>query len=424
MVIQEPKKPQLCSACRAVTYCSKECQKRSWKYPVVPRAPTHKETCGDNKLHMLRLPDTQAAIRQFPWGRIEPDGTFNLSVAKARFNVFGGTGMGFWSHRISRSSHQDERYLGGESKKTLGARHLDGYDLLQRSTHLDDKSGWKLEPDLTPFRDLSAIGEDKRPVLITEFEEGVRDWSSWYGWRKLPLKSPAALLMDYPLSAYWLLTHTLGLTNALSGAPEKRIPLSVHVLGVEVELNFIPLYSELALLLPYHDIKLTFFGYGARQLALASAANVGVTDSPARRAFKDSNTPIFEYTAPDFLGNGSITILLHGDSDSWSAAFAENDPPDALIASNAGLGSYAGWIDVIRAVHLRNIPFAVTEYAEQSAETQTRASIPGFIAPLPPRDYTIELNPFHKPGQRWMPRIRLPNLYNGFCIRVVSKDEP
>lgn len=44
---------------------------------------------------MLHLPYTQAVVKQFPWGRIEPDGTFNLSVAKARFNVFGGTGTGF-----------------------------------------------------------------------------------------------------------------------------------------------------------------------------------------------------------------------------------------------------------------------------------------------------------------------------------------
>ncbi|KZV69147.1 hypothetical protein PENSPDRAFT_686635 [Peniophora sp. CONT] len=420
-MIQEPQKPQLCSACRSVTYCSKECQKKSWKYPVVPRAPTHKETCPDNKLHMLRLPVTQAVIKQFPWGRIEPDGTFNLAVAKARFDVFGGTGTGFWSHRISRSSHQDERYMHGKSSQTFGAKHLDGSDLLQRTTHFNDKQGWKLEPELIPFRDLSAVQEERRPILVTEYEGGVTDWSSWYAWRKLPLESPAALLMDYPLSAYRLITHTLGLTTSTAGDAIKRVPLNIHVLGAEVELNFLPLYSELALLLPYHDINLTFFGYGPRQLALASAAKVGVADSPARRTFSDSNTPVFEHTAPESLGSGSIKIFLHGESDSWTAAFADQNPPDALIASNAGLGSYAGWIDVVRTVHLRNIPFGVTEYAEQSAETQTRASIPGYIAPMSPRAYTIELNPFHKPGQRWMPRIRLPNLYNGFCIKIIGK---
>ena len=123
--------------------------------------------------------------------------------------------------------------------------------------------------------------------------------------------------------------------------------------------------------------------YGPRQLALASAAKVDATDSPARRAFEDPSTPIFEYRAPDFLSSGYVRIFLHGESDSWNAAYADRNPPDALIASNAGLGPYAGWIDVVRTVHLRDIPFTVTEYAEQSAETQTRASMSFGISSLP-----------------------------------------
>ena len=69
------------------------------------RDATHKETFSDNKLHMRRIPDTRAVIKRFPWGRIEPDGTFNLSVAEARFDVFGGTGTGFWSHILEPSHH-------------------------------------------------------------------------------------------------------------------------------------------------------------------------------------------------------------------------------------------------------------------------------------------------------------------------------
>lgn len=83
--------------------------------------------------------------------------------------------------------------------------------------------------------------EGQRSVLVSEHEGGVTGWSSWYAWKKLPLKSPAALLMDYPLSAYWLITHTLGLTTATAGHSDRRIPLNVHVLGAEVELNFLPL---------------------------------------------------------------------------------------------------------------------------------------------------------------------------------------
>jgi hypothetical protein len=42
------------------------------------------------------------------------------------------------------------------------------------------------------------------------------------------------------------------------------------------------------------------------------------------------------------------------------------------------------------------------------------------VSLLPARKYAIAFNPFQKPGQRWMPCIRLPNLQNGFTIIVVS----
>lgn len=38
------------------------------------------------------------------------------------------------------------------------------------------------------------------------------------------------------------------------------------------------------------------------------------------------------------------------------------------------------------------------------------------------REYPIELNPFHRPGQRGIPSIRLPNLQNGYTLRVVGSN--
>ena len=80
------------------------------------------------------------------------------------------------------------------------------------------------------------------------------------------------------------------------------------------------------------------------------------------------------------------------------------------------------------------IPFAVTEYAEQSAEDQRNtlpmmamyaADMPG----CPPenrakileslkKERPIELNPFARPGQREIGAVRMPNLVNGFTFRV------
>ncbi len=54
-------------------------------------------------------------------------------------------------------------------------------------------------------------------------------------------ESPAALLMSFPLSAYWLVVHCLKVTSPSAGSAGKRVPLRIHAIGTEVELNYLPL---------------------------------------------------------------------------------------------------------------------------------------------------------------------------------------
>lgn len=122
-------------------------------------------------------------------------------------------------------------------------RHLDGYYLLHRQDHSTDEEGWKLKPEFIPYRDFSKIPKERWPCLVTEFEGGVRDWDSWYRWRKLPKDSLTALLMHYSLSIYQLVVHALKFTAPKAGEPKKPQILRIHLLGAEVELKFLPLYT-------------------------------------------------------------------------------------------------------------------------------------------------------------------------------------
>jgi hypothetical protein len=171
--------------------------------------------------------------------------------------------------------------------------------------------------------------------------------------------------------------------------------------------------AELALLLPYHDIKLVMFGVAVQNLVEASWRTPNAVAN---------QSPVYAYRAPDACGAGAITVHLHGATATW-APDTSYGIPDVLVACNAGLGSYHEWMPVIRAAHMLDIPFGVTEYAEQSAEHQ-RKMFPEIIrgTPAPPREeYEIALNPFQRPGQRGIPSIRLPNVSNGFTIVVVGK---
>ncbi|KAF9065209.1 hypothetical protein BDP27DRAFT_1298363 [Rhodocollybia butyracea] len=421
--IMPPKKISRCSACKAIIYCSVQCANRYWSCP-------HKPFCLHNKRHMQRLPVTQAVLKSFPWGRLETDGTFDFKIARGRFSVLGGSGYGYWSHRGGTSPHAIEGIDDGSSsapyaqdmqKSRKYPDHLDGYDLL-KSDHLSDKQGWKLSPKFVPYRDFSK-NEERQPLLVTKFDGGIVDWDSWYRWRKIPKDSPAALLMHYPMSVYQMLVHCLKVTSPSAGRESNRVNLNVHLLGVEVELNFVPLFSELALLLPFHDIQMTLVGPGAQQL-LDKAKNH--PSSIAIKCFSSPPSPIFTYSAPPECGSSTISIYL-STSTMWEPATLPT--PDALIACNAGLISYRGWSLVISTALFMRLPFASTEYMEQSAEDQRNYVLRmlkagGREPPNDPAvDHPIELNPFHCPGQRAIPMFRLPNLFNGFTLVVHKTPE-
>ena len=201
---------------------------------------------------MRLVPEIQSTLQSFPWGRLEHDNTFHEDLARGRFAVLGGTGTGFWSQRGGPVPHSDTGHgelterqfeMGPPNLREIANlfKHLDGYDLLHRKEHLTDEEGWRLAPELIPYRDMLKLPKERRPGLVTDFEDGIKDWESWYQWRKLPKKSPAALLMHYPLTVYHLIVNTLKQTRPKAGRPDRRVELSFHVLGAEVELNMLPM---------------------------------------------------------------------------------------------------------------------------------------------------------------------------------------
>lgn len=193
---------------------------------------------------MLRLPTIRKTLLQFPWGRLETDDSFSPDLAKALLGVLGGSGYGYWSTRGGSNPHvatgdvadaateAQRRRFGISGANTSG--FLDGEQLLA-TDFLSDDDAWKLSSELIPRLTFSA--EHKAPAVPTA--GSVVDWDSWYSWRGIPKASPAALLMHFPLSVFWLLTHVLGVVDLQS--KDKR-ELTVHVIGVEKELNFVPVY--------------------------------------------------------------------------------------------------------------------------------------------------------------------------------------
>lgn len=100
-----------------------------------------------------------------------------------------------------------------------------------------DVDAWKLkDPKLIP----RLFFDDEFPPPQKPVPGQVRDWKSWYEWRGLSMESPVALMMDFPLSVYYLILDVLKVVR-VEPSSDKQQKLDLQYLGAEVELNYLPL---------------------------------------------------------------------------------------------------------------------------------------------------------------------------------------
>jgi hypothetical protein len=198
--------------------------------------------------YMPQLPYFQAQLSQFPWGRLERDGTFSNKFLQARFDVLDSDyrKAGFWAipERINPHDISDDPLFSSAAQPFMQFKdntNLKGYAhgalMLELEEWPSDVEGWKLQ-DETLIPHIFFTGQFPPPVHPRP--DQVKDWKSWYDWRGLSLESPAAVLMDYVLTTYYLLTETLKVVH-LQPLKEKQV-VDVHYLGAETELNYLPLY--------------------------------------------------------------------------------------------------------------------------------------------------------------------------------------
>ncbi|KAJ7195773.1 hypothetical protein GGX14DRAFT_526976, partial [Mycena pura] len=242
--------PKRCSGCLGNYYCSKECQKADWK-PISGRstepAVHHKDWCKVIRdEYMPQLPYFQAQLTQFPWGRLERDGTFSNKFLQARFDVLDADfrKAGFWAvpERINPHDVTDDPLYGAaqpflhlkDNTNLKGYAH--GAMMLVLEEWPSDVEGWKLRDEtLVPH----IFFTDRFPPPARPRPGQVRDWKSWYDWRGLSLASPAAILMDHILTTYYLLTETLKVVDLRRPSHERQV-VDVHYVGAETELNYLP----------------------------------------------------------------------------------------------------------------------------------------------------------------------------------------
>ena len=92
--------------------------------------------------------------------------------------------------------------------------------------NLTEAEGWRLPKEFIPT--LALLSSDSCPSFPPTFDA---NWTSYYRWRGLPIASPAAMLLHWPLSVYACLRE-LGLVQ--ENAVGARRKLTVFYVGARV----------------------------------------------------------------------------------------------------------------------------------------------------------------------------------------------
>ena len=330
--------PLLCGTSMCVAYCSAACQTIHW-------ATTFRDECENFKAYAQR--DVRVTLPSNPeWLEIAMD----------------HDGTGTYSELLHRLHMNQEgspyRLLTGEQGAPSAHRHM-----------LNGIAS-KISP------------EPQSPPLTS--------WAEYYAARAISEHTPLAMLLSFPLTLY----HILQLHQQSHGNDTDfvRNPIRVHYLGPEKELFILPLFRELAFLMPTSHIEVSMIG-------------------PI--AFDIPEKPI-TYEGPH---GGTITLTAHRGSYHVLAQEGSlpKGKPDVAVALNAGLGAGGyGWAPTLSLLSKRKTPFYFTDYSEYSmAHALAKAAMSGLSEPTMQTD----LNPFRAPCRQPMVAggaVGFPWLSNGF----------
>ncbi|XP_071656346.1 zinc finger MYND domain-containing protein 15 isoform X2 [Patagioenas fasciata] len=228
-------------------------------------------------------------------------------------------------------------------------------------------------------------------------------WAQYYAWRGLPLSSPLAALLSYPLTLFYVLTRLLP-----QSFPELRLlrrrRLRVEVEESGAELGLLGLFWELSVLLPHVTLELLFLG--------------GSVPPPLHgRRFRLQRTEVLELfpgSRPSAEGGGGGRGGVHV---TFSARPPPGTRPDLVIGFNAGFALQEPWVSALPRLQAQRVPafFSVgSALGVPLAGAAAGAAAGGGAGPP-------VLNPFRCPLRRPGLDNNLPWFANAFLFQLLYK---
>lgn len=259
------------------------------------------------------------------------------------------------------------------------------------------KQGFILDASLIP-PERHITDEDCKSAGITTDVRGLPildNWGDYYNLRGIPLTSPVAMLCTFPLTIYYALQKWGEVPITVAKMLGRR--LRIHVVGIEKEMNFLDLFSELAYLIPRDlEIELVFI---VRQDMLP----------PKCRSNTQSQAQGYDMNV-DLASNLTLLVKSGTYGNELNPLFGDvgTGPPDMLIGLNAGLFAYKSWSSVVSFCH--DNPSVVAVFTDYNAHSGVNcAGLGGGKA----RE-SLSINPFRQPLAMPVYCFNLPQFSNGF----------
>ncbi|XP_048232811.1 zinc finger MYND domain-containing protein 15 isoform X2 [Ricinus communis] len=330
-----------CARCSAVAYCSVSHQILHWS--------EHKEECERLEQQMKRADD----LNDFPF-------TFTPQLIFQEEN------------RCSFLSKREIHGLGMWICECSCGASLAYSDCLRSKDE-----GWNLSGDVCPCRGP-----------VSPISKHLSSWMDYYEWRCIPLHSPVALLLHWPLTIY----YATQVARTISSTFQSCKKLCIHYLGPEKELLQLAVFGELHALFPGMKVHVDLIGPAipehrdGQKIDLCSYAHCSDRDCICRPSSK---------TSADAGKYSQVTLQLHrGFYHDCYRDLAEGSSPNLVIAPNAGIAAYSSWLPTIELINEIGVPAVFSDYCEEACHLGVSCitSVTGCSLALP-----IQINPFRQP---------------------------
>ncbi|XP_036693576.1 zinc finger MYND domain-containing protein 15 [Balaenoptera musculus] len=371
-----------CPQCGAVLYCGEACLRADWKR--CPDDVSHRFWCPRLAAFMERA--GELATLPFTYTAEVTSETFN----KEAFLASRGLTRGYWTQlSMLIPGSGTPGHPRGSTPSLSVLLNGDPYQLLQGH-------GPALMPPVPPDPPRGLFGS----------------WQDYYTWRGLSLDSPMAVLLTYPLTVYYVITHLVPQSFPELNIQNKQ-SLKIHVVEAGKEFDLIMVFWELLVLLPHVALELQFVGDS-------------LPPESDQQHFTLQRDDLEVSARP---GSGVSARLSSGTKEKGGRRglqikvsarpyhLLQGPKPDLVIGFNSGFGLKDTWLSSLPRLQSLRVPAFFTESSEYGCamddQTMAVATGGGTSPPQP--------NPFRSPFRLRAADNCMPWYCNAFIFHLIYK---